>query len=238
MNVVAVNAKKGEVETTKKAASSSAAAPSPPVVAVTVASGGNVAELEAQIEKQGKLIVSLKAAKAPEHDIKKEVEKLLALKNQLPEGHAQRPVSRADKKKQEKEEEKKPGGKDRDEEKRERTEQKVEEADKEKLEQLRAFPASPNYGVLVMVQSRPEDRKKRQWTLIGDLKDLPPDSNVLIRGYVHAIKSASSVGRSYAATRTNPSPAKNTGHLPGGAAANAHDSVRDRVRRGREGLRG
>ena len=43
------------------------------------------------------------------------------------------------------------------------------------------------------MQSRPEDKKGRKWTLVGNLVEIPSESPVLIRGYVHAIKSASSV---------------------------------------------
>ena len=47
----------------------------------------STAELEAQIAEQGEKVKSIKAAGADKAEIAPEVEKLLALKEQLPEGN-------------------------------------------------------------------------------------------------------------------------------------------------------
>lgn len=136
--------------------------------------------------------MTLKQSKADEPTVKAAVEKLLELKNKLPEGHALRPLSRSDKKKAEKSAEKKPVEPTKNAKKQDRNDVQNEELEKKKMEQLRAIKTD-RFGMLTMVQSRPEDKTSRKWTLIGDLGDASlVGRTVLIRGYAHAIKSPSS----------------------------------------------
>lgn len=179
-----------------------------PTKAAVPASNANVAELEKEIAAQGVLVKQLKDGKASEELVKAAVEKLLELKNGLPEGHALRPISRSDQKKKEKAAAAKEGDEppvskpssggaadqqdSLKDEKRKRLEEKNQINDKEKMKSLLALAPSPNYGVMPLVRSRPADKSNKKWTLVGDLATCAPGTTVLVRGYAHAIKSASS----------------------------------------------
>lgn len=162
-----------------------------------------VQALEKSIEEQGKRVAQLKQDKAEKAAIDEAVAKLLELKNQLPEGHPLRPVSRSDKKKEEKEKKKaastgegateeKKTTDDRKAKKQERSEASTEDVEGKKLAELKAVKTD-RFGMMDMVQSRDDKKSGRQWILVGDLAK--PDylgKEVLVRGYAHAIKSPSS----------------------------------------------
>lgn len=170
---------------------------SPAAAAAPAASSEDVAKLEAEIDEQGKKIVQLKEQNADKAMVQAEVDKLMVLKNMLPEGHPKRPVSRSEKKKQEKESKK--GGDDDEKKvvdvkqrKQERAQVANEDVEREKLEQLRSV-RTDRFGMLELVQSKSEDKTGRKWTVVGDLASGSlVGQKVLIRGYIHAIKSPSS----------------------------------------------
>jgi len=141
-------------------------------------------------------VADLKAAKADEGTVKAAVDKLLELKNALPEGHALRPVSRSDKKKAEKgggEGKSTPAAAAAPAQPRQTTaaapaqDEAVEQA---KIEQLMSLK-SDRFGVRPLLQSRPQDKQGKEYTLVGDVAP-KVGSTVLIRGYIHAIKSPAS----------------------------------------------
>jgi hypothetical protein len=189
-----------------KPAAAAAAAPKPaaaaaapkPAAAPPAGISSEVTALEAAIAAQGKLVAELKApgAAASEADKKQAVDKLLELKNQLPEGHALRPVARSDKKKQDK-----AAGKAAAPTSSTAVEPKPAKAAPEedaallameqaKVDQLCGM-RSERFGVHAMHQSRAEDKQGRVFTLVGDV-EAKVGSKVLIRGYVHAVKSPAS----------------------------------------------
>jgi len=182
--------KQRNVPAPKSAPQKKESAPKPEAastVAPSSISGPELAKLETDIDDQAKQVVALKEQKADAADIQAAVDKLLALKNHLPEGHPKRPQPKTKGKASAATQASGAQGEDK-----RKGPAVSEEVEREKVDFLKSVKTD-RFGMIEMVQSRDGDKSNKKWTIVGDLQNAALiGQKVLIRGYAHAIKSPSS----------------------------------------------
>jgi nondiscriminating aspartyl-tRNA synthetase len=122
---------------------------------------------------------ALKAGMVSDADVKAEVDKLLALKAQVPAQWL--PGA--------KKEEKKAPTEPKGESERDRKKREVREAREVAARATGAGALTESYGDLPLNQSCDEDRLRRVWTRVDQLGDALVGQSVLSRGYVHTVRA-------------------------------------------------